>query len=139
MERNRFDATVSRYSRRVFTFASYLLGDPAEAEDITQRANRAVQNEVIDHRVIPVAARGLGRPFQRLSNGISQGEQIYIFSIDGSDGNIAGLTALVNDGGEEAVVANLAGSIDPVLLGSMISHLGEMDFDQFMPGDDDDD
>jgi len=36
MERNRFDSTVSRYSRRVFTFASYLLGDPAEAEDITQ-------------------------------------------------------------------------------------------------------
>ncbi len=40
---------------------------------ITQRANRAVQNEVIDHRVIPVAARGLGRPLQRLSNGISEG------------------------------------------------------------------
>ena len=36
MERNRFDSTVSRYSRRVFTFASYLLGDPGEAEDITQ-------------------------------------------------------------------------------------------------------
>ena len=41
---------------------------------ITQRANRAVQNEVIDHRAIPVAARGLARPFQRLSNGISVGE-----------------------------------------------------------------
>ena len=36
MERNRFDSAVSRYSRRVFTFASYLLGDPGEAEDITQ-------------------------------------------------------------------------------------------------------
>ncbi len=36
MERNRFDSAVSRYSRRVFTFASYLLGDPAEAEDVTQ-------------------------------------------------------------------------------------------------------
>ena len=36
MERNRFDSAVSRYSRRVFTYASYLLGDPAEAEDITQ-------------------------------------------------------------------------------------------------------
>ena len=70
---------------------------------------------------------------------VSEGEQIYIFSIDGSDGNIAGLTALVNDGGEEAVAANLAGSIDPVLLGSMISHLGEMDFDQFMLGASDDD
>ncbi len=36
MERNRFDSAVSKHSRRVFTFASYLLGDPAEAEDITQ-------------------------------------------------------------------------------------------------------
>ncbi len=36
MEKKRFDSAVSRYSRRVFTFASYLLGDPAEAEDITQ-------------------------------------------------------------------------------------------------------
>jgi RNA polymerase sigma factor (sigma-70 family) len=36
MERKRFDSTVSRYSRRVFTFASYLLGDPGEAEDVTQ-------------------------------------------------------------------------------------------------------
>ena len=70
---------------------------------------------------------------------VSEGEQIYLFSIDGSDGNIAGLTALVNDGGEEAVVANLAGSIDPVLLGSMLSHLGEMNFDQFKLGDFDDD
>ena len=36
MEKNRFESAVSRHSRRVFTFASYLLGDPAEAEDITQ-------------------------------------------------------------------------------------------------------
>ncbi len=36
MERNRFDSAVARHSRRVFTFASYLLGDPGEAEDVTQ-------------------------------------------------------------------------------------------------------
>ncbi len=70
---------------------------------------------------------------------VSASEQIYLFSIDGSDGNLAGLTALVNDGGDEAVVANLAGSIDPVLLGSVMSHLGEMNFDQFKLGDFDDD
>lgn len=69
---------------------------------------------------------------------VTEDEQIYVFSIDGSGGNIAGLTALINDGEEEAVVANLAGVIDPVLLGSMISHLGEIDFDQFKLGDHDD-
>ena len=36
--------------------------------DITLRASRAIRNEVIDHRVVPVAARSLARPFQRLSN-----------------------------------------------------------------------
>ncbi len=70
---------------------------------------------------------------------VSASERIHLFSIDGSDGNLAGITALVNDGGEEAVVANLAGSIDPVLLGSVMSHLGEMDLSQFIPGDPDDD
>lgn len=70
---------------------------------------------------------------------VSESEQIYVFSIDGSDGNIAGLTLLANDGEEERVVANLAGSIDPVLLGGMISHLGDMDLSSFMEGIADDD
>jgi hypothetical protein len=70
---------------------------------------------------------------------VTEGERIHVLSIEGSDGNIAGLTVLVSDGAEEAVVVNLAGSIDPVLLGSMISHLGEMNFDQFKLGDFDDD
>jgi hypothetical protein len=63
----------------------------------------------------------------------------HVFSIDGSNGNIAGLTALVNGDDEEAVVANLAGSIDPVLLGSMMSHLGGLDLNRFVPGESDDD
>ena len=58
-------------ARRAAAELTYAL---AYVSNITQRANRAVRNEVIDHRVLPVAARGLGRPFQRLSNGISQGE-----------------------------------------------------------------
>lgn len=57
-------------ARRAAAELTYAL---ACVSDITQRANRAVQNEVIDHRVIPVAARGLARPFQRLSTGISSG------------------------------------------------------------------
>ncbi len=36
MERNRFNSTVARYSRRIYTFASYLLGNATEAEDVTQ-------------------------------------------------------------------------------------------------------
>jgi len=58
-------------ARRAAAEVTYAL---ACVSNITQRANRAVRNEVIDHRVIPAAARGLGRPLQRLSNGISEGE-----------------------------------------------------------------
>lgn len=66
-------------------------------------------------------------------------EHVYVYSIDGGDGNIAGLTALVSDGGEEVVVANIAGSIDPVLLGSAMSHMHTLDISQFIPADSDDD
>ncbi len=69
----------------------------------------------------------------------SRTERIYVYSVDGADGRIAGLTALVSDGGDEAVVANLAGSIDPVLFGSVIGRLGEMDLDQFFSVDSDHD
>jgi len=57
-------------ARRAAAEVTYAL---ACVSNITQRANLAVRSEVIDHRVIPVAARGLGRPLQQLSNGISQG------------------------------------------------------------------
>ena len=36
MERHVFDAAVARYSRRVYTYACYLLGDRGEAEDVAQ-------------------------------------------------------------------------------------------------------
>jgi anti-sigma factor RsiW len=55
------DAEALRAAAEV-TFAIAYVGA------ITQRANRAIRNEVIDHRVVPVAARALARPFQRLSN-----------------------------------------------------------------------
>ena len=36
MDRQRFEAAVERYQRRVFTLAWYLLSDREEAEDVTQ-------------------------------------------------------------------------------------------------------
>ena len=36
MDRQRFEAAVEQYQRRVFTLAMYLLSDPREAEDVTQ-------------------------------------------------------------------------------------------------------
>ena len=36
MERERYDAVVETHSAKVFTFASYLLGDATEAQDVAQ-------------------------------------------------------------------------------------------------------
>jgi len=94
-------------------------------------------SQVVADRVNAAVAQLEAQGWVRVLRVESDNEQIYVYSIDGSDGNLAGLTVLVNDGGDEAVVANLAGSIDPVLLGSMMSHLGDMDLSQFIPGDPD--
>lgn len=95
--------------------------------------------QIVADRIAGAVSQLEAHGWVRIASVESDGEQIYVYSIDGSDGNVAGLTALVSDGAEEVVVANLAGSIDPVLLGTMISHLGEMDFDQFMSSDSSDD
>ena len=52
-------------------------------------------------------------------------EQVYLFALEAA-GSISGLTVLVNDGGEEAVVVNIAGPIDPRVLGRLLSNMGEM-------------
>jgi len=65
-------------------------------------------------------------------------ERIYLYSIDSGNGMIAGITALVHEGTEEVVVVNIAGEIDPILLGSMLAGMGEMDFSGFMPPGSDD-
>jgi hypothetical protein len=59
-------------------------------------------------------------------------ESIYIYSMDSGGGRIAGITALVQEGAEEAVVVNIAGDLDPILLGSMLANMGEMDLSGFM-------
>jgi len=51
MTRDFFDAAAQRHSRRVHTFASYLLGDSSEAEDITQEVLIKLWNR--GHQVEP--------------------------------------------------------------------------------------
>lgn len=102
-------------------------------------STEGVDQQIVADRIGAAVAQLEAQGWVPVVRVVSESEQIYVFSIDGSDGNIAGLTLLVNDGEEEGVVANLAGSIDPVLLGSTISHLGEMDLSSFMEGIADDD
>ena len=47
-------------------------------------------------------------------------EQVHLFARENGD-NIAGLTLLVSDGGDEVVLVNILGDIDPVVLGKMLA------------------
>ena len=94
---------------------------------------------LIDDRIAGAVAQLESQGWVRIISVEDGSEKVYVYSIDGSDGNIAGLTALVTDGGEEVVVANIAGSIDPVLLGSAISNMHTMDISQFIPAESDED
>lgn len=95
--------------------------------------------DLISDRIAGATAQLESQGWVRIISVEDGDEMVYVYSIDGSDGMIAGLTALVSDGADEVVVANIAGSIDPVLLGSVMSKVGELDFDDFMVMDSDDD
>ena len=52
-------------------------------------------------------------------------ERVELFARD-DGGRIAGLTLLVNDGGDEVVLVNILGDIDPVLLGRVLAEADHM-------------
>jgi hypothetical protein len=58
-------------------------------------------------------------------------ERAYLFALE-SGGNIAGLTALVNETGEEVVVVNVVGDIDPETLGRLLANMKDFDVDDLM-------
>lgn len=75
----------------------------------------------IDDAVSRLTASG----WDRILKVVEEGEQVYLFAREDA-GSIVGLTVLVNDGGEEAVVVNIVGTIDPSTLGRMLSDIGEI-------------
>lgn len=75
----------------------------------------------IDDAVSRLTASG----WDQILKVVEEGEQVYLFAREDA-GSIVGLTVLVNDGGEEAVVVNIVGTIDPSTLGRMLSDIGEI-------------
>ena len=60
-------------------------------------------------------------------------EQVYFYALE-RDGRISGLTGFVNEAGEEVVVINIVGDVDPHALGRVLAHLGGIDFEEIMAG-----
>ncbi len=70
--------------------------------------------------------------WKRILSVEEEDEQVYIFARE-IEGAIAGLTVLVNDSGEEIVVVNIVGNIDPRVLGRLIANMDKMpDLEQCM-------
>jgi hypothetical protein len=58
-------------------------------------------------------------------------EQVYLYALESGD-RITGLTAFVNDTGEEVVVVNIVGDIDPETLGRLLANMKDFDLDELM-------
>jgi hypothetical protein len=76
-------------------------------------------------------ARLASAGWQKILSVEEQTEKVHFYALE-RDGRIAGITGFVNDGGEEVVVINIVGDIDPHTLGRVLAHAGEFDLEQLM-------
>jgi len=66
-----------------------------------------------------------GKGWKRILSVLDEEERVLLFARE-AGGTIAGLTLLVSDGGEELVLVNVVGAIDPVLLGRVIAKADQL-------------
>ena len=66
-----------------------------------------------------------GKGWKRILRVVDEEERVLLFARE-DGGTIAGLTLLVSDGGEELVLVNVVGAIDPVLLGRVIAKADQL-------------
>ena len=74
-----------------------------------------------------------GAGWQKILSVEESTEQVYLYALE-SAGNIVGLTVFVNEGGEEVVVVNIVGDINPETLGRLIANMDDFDIDEIMEG-----
>jgi len=79
----------------------------------------------INHAIEEAKARLESTNWDRILSVEEDEEQVYVYAIEG-DGNILGITVLVNGGAEEIVVVNIVGNIDPRVLGRLIASMDEI-------------
>lgn len=71
--------------------------------------------------------------WQKILSVEESSEQVYLYALEGA-GNIVGLTVFVNEGGEEVVIVNIVGDINPETLGRILAHMDDFDLDEIMEG-----
>jgi hypothetical protein len=86
----------------------------------------------VDYAVGDAVAHLESTGWDRILRVEEEDEQVYLFARE-SEGMIVGFTVLVNEAGQEVVLVNIVGSIDPVTFGKALAKMDEMpDLDDLM-------
>ena len=94
----------------------------------------APQNEdasVVGESIADAGSRLTSSGWNKILAVETSDEQVYLYSLE-QGGNIVGLTVLVNEKGEEVVLVNIAGSVDPRTLGRLVSSIENFDLEEIM-------
>jgi hypothetical protein len=93
-----------------------------------QKADASAVNNAVGDAVAALESSG----WDRILRVEEEDEQVFLFARE-SEGMIVGITVLVNDAGEEVVLVNVVGSIDPVTFGKALAKMDQMpDLDELM-------
>jgi len=94
-------------------------------------APTGVDHATVTQKMTDAQATLVGSGWQKILSVEEGDEQVYLYALE-SAGNIAGLTAFVNEGGEGVVVVNIVGDIDPETLGRLLANMKDFDLDELM-------
>jgi hypothetical protein len=88
----------------------------------------------VAHSFYQAIAAMEGRGWSRVLRVVDEDEQVLVFALENA-GRIARMTALINDEGEDIVLVNLVGDIDPVVLGTVLAKADKLpDFGKYTVG-----
>lgn len=92
-----------------------------------------VDAATVTQKMADVRASLVGAGWNKILSVEDGTEQVYLYALE-SAGNIAGLTVFVNESGEEVVVVNIVGDINPETLGRLLANLDDFDLEEIMEG-----
>jgi len=94
-------------------------------------APTGVDAATVAQKMADVQATLVGAGWQKILSVEENTEQVYFYALE-SAGNIVGLTVFVNEAGEEVVVVNIVGDINPETLGRLLANIKDFDLEELM-------
>ena len=94
-------------------------------------APTGVDAATVAQKMADVQATLVAAGWQKILSVEENTEQVYLYALE-SAGNIVGLTVFVNEAGEEVVVVNIVGDINPETLGRLLANIKDFDLEELM-------